>query len=110
MIKKRSPLSIFSRIKTTILVFSSLLFCLNSNSQFERFRSYDVSNGICHAFVYTLNQDKNGFIWFGTGEGLCRFDGFEFVSFANIDSLSNEVVSASFKDSFGNLWFGFKSR
>lgn len=79
------------------------------NAQFERFQNYDVADGICHPFIYTINQDKDGFVWFGTGEGLCRFDGFSFESFATVDSLSNDVVNYSYKDSFGNLWFGFNN-
>ncbi|MBN1118709.1 MAG: SpoIIE family protein phosphatase [Bacteroidales bacterium] len=77
--------------------------------QFERFQSFDVTDGICHPYIYTINQDKNGFIWLGTGEGLCRFNGFEFQSYANIDSLSNYVVNTSYIDSFGDLWFGFNN-
>ncbi len=78
-------------------------------AQLERFRNYDVAEGLCHPFIYTINQDKNGFIWMGTGEGLCRFDGFEFVSFKGIDSLANDVVNVSFTDDLGDLWFGFSN-
>lgn len=90
-----------------------IVFCVvlivgpHALGQFERFKHYDVADGICHPFIYTINQDKNGFIWIGTGEGLCRFDGFDFQSFSGVDSLSNDVVNVSFADSFGNLWFGF---
>lgn len=92
------------------LVILLLLFCTHVGySQLERFKLYDVAEGVCHPFIYTINQDKNGFIWAGTGEGLCRFNGYEFESFAHIDSLSNDVVSVSFKDSFENLWFGYSN-
>ncbi len=78
-------------------------------SQLERFKNYDVAEGICHSFIYTINQDKNGFIWIGTGAGLCRFDGYEFNSFSDADSLGNDVANVSFKDSFGDLWFGYSN-
>lgn len=97
--------------KTLILLlfFLANVQCNLGFGQFERFKTYDVGDGICHRFIYTINQDKNGFIWLGTGEGLCRFDGFEFESFSSLDSLSNDVVNTSFVDTFGDLWFGFNN-
>jgi ligand-binding sensor domain-containing protein/serine phosphatase RsbU (regulator of sigma subunit) len=71
-----------------------------------KFRKYGVQEGICHPFVYTINQDKNGYIWIGTGEGLCNFDGFNFAALSTSDSVAGDVVQVSFKDSLGNLWFG----
>ncbi len=91
-------------VLTAIAIIPNQIF-----GQFERFRTFDVAEGICHPFIYTINQDKDGFVWFGTGEGLCRFDGFEFKSYANADSLANDVVTVSYKDSFGSLWFGFSN-
>ncbi len=97
------------KVFLVILLFKAQAFLSIAFGQFERFKTFDVGDGICHPFVYTINQDKNGFIWLGTGEGLCRFNGFEFKSFSNIDSLSNEVVNVSFVDSFGDIWFGFNN-
>jgi ligand-binding sensor domain-containing protein len=106
----KNPMSLYA--KTTLIFLLLLLANVQCNlgfGQFERFKTYDVSDGICHRFIYTINQDKNGFIWLGTSEGLCRFDGFEFESFSSIDSLSNDVVNTSFIDTFGDLWFGFNN-
>jgi ligand-binding sensor domain-containing protein/serine phosphatase RsbU (regulator of sigma subunit) len=108
MLKYLSSLNVKKTI-IFLLFFLANTQCNIGFGQFERFKTYDVSDGICHRFVYTINQDKNGFIWLGTGEGLCRFDGFEFESFSSIDSLSNDVVNTSFVDTFGDLWFGFNS-
>jgi ligand-binding sensor domain-containing protein/serine phosphatase RsbU (regulator of sigma subunit) len=99
----------FSAIKRLFVFFLTLLISTAGFAQLERFKSFDPGEGEYHPFVYTINQDKNGFIWFGTGEGLYRFDGSFFESFATIDSLSNDVVSVSYKDSLGDLWFGFSN-
>jgi serine phosphatase RsbU (regulator of sigma subunit)/ligand-binding sensor domain-containing protein len=96
-------------VRKILLLFLIVLISQSGNAQLERFKLYDVPEGVCHPFIYNINQDKNGFIWFGTGEGLCRFDGYEFKSFNDVDSLSNDVVSVSFKDTFGNIWFGFSN-
>ena len=45
------------------------------------FRHYQVENGLSNNTVYCSIQDKNGFLWFGTKDGLNRFDGFHFKTF-----------------------------
>lgn len=79
------------------------------NAQNLRFKNLSVAEGLCHPFVYNINQDKDGFIWIGTGEGLCRYDGFTFTSEVTGDSLPSEVVNASLRDSLGNLWIGYNN-
>ncbi|MGD2036052.1 MAG: two-component regulator propeller domain-containing protein, partial [Bacteroidales bacterium] len=56
-------------------------------SQNDRFNYFSISEGLCHPFVYNIIQDNNGFIWIGTGEGLCRYDGMDFAASAEFDSL-----------------------
>jgi ligand-binding sensor domain-containing protein/serine phosphatase RsbU (regulator of sigma subunit) len=102
---------IFKELSTKLLA-QILLTCLipyYSTSQDYKFNSYGVKEGICHPFVYTINQDLNGYIWIGTGEGLCRFDGFEFDRKDINDQLIRDVAGVSYKDSRGDLWFGFNN-
>lgn len=90
-----------------------LFFCLFLGSsifgQQVRFQHYSVTEGLCHPFVYNINQDKNGFLWIGTGEGLCRYDGLEFSSPRSADSLPVDVVNVSYTDNHGKIWFGFNN-
>ncbi|WP_158546223.1 hybrid sensor histidine kinase/response regulator transcription factor [Adhaeribacter pallidiroseus] len=55
-------------------------------------------------------QDRKGFMWFGTRNGLNRYDGVEFTTYENVNedssSLSHSYVSCLFEDSKGNLWVG----
>ncbi len=93
--------------RTLILV----LFCLiavETIAQTFRFNTYGIKEGICDRFVYTINQDQKGFLWIGTGAGLCRFDGFQFYPNELDDTLRESFVFASYKDKLGNLWFGHK--
>jgi ligand-binding sensor domain-containing protein/serine phosphatase RsbU (regulator of sigma subunit) len=96
-----------SSLITTILV----LFCLSEAvfSQNFKISNYGVSEGIIHPFVYTVNQDVRGFIWVGTGEGFCRFNGYEFDTEMVHDSLAGKVANISYKDKQGILWFGYSS-
>ena len=49
-------------------------------SQDYRFKYYGPEDGLTDNFIYTITQDTNGFLWLGTGEGILRFDGFNFIS------------------------------
>ncbi len=89
----------------SVLLFISSFSGLQA--QQYKFQTYGVLNGICHPFVYSVNQDKNGFIWASTGTGLCRFDGFRFTHTINsTDTLPGSQAGVSFKASNGNLWTG----
>ncbi len=92
-----------------ILILSRIISLSTLYSQDIRFQTLSVTEGLCHPFVYNISQDKNGFIWIGTGEGLCRFDGFEFISSNTFDTLPADVVNVSFRDNLGKLWFGFNN-
>ncbi len=92
-----------------VILIVSLITCLKGFTQDYKVKNYNTSDGICHPFVYTINQDVKGYIWIGTGEGLCRFDGFNFSSADVNDSLNGQVAMVSFKDTEGNLLFGFNS-
>jgi ligand-binding sensor domain-containing protein len=83
-----------------------VITALPSDAQNYKFRQYGIEEGICHPFVYTINQDAKGYIWLGTGEGLCRYNGFEFDGDFEADSLPDAFVKKSYRDSKGNLWFG----
>ena len=67
-------------------------------------------NGLSHGNVTCIIQDKMGFLWFGTQNGLNRYDGYHFTIFRNDPkdptSLSNNHIKALELDSDGNLWIG----
>ncbi len=94
-----------STLTVSLFVASVFSSFISTNAQLYKFQKFGVEKGICHPFVYSLNQDKNGFIWICTGTGLCRFDGFSFSSNTK-DSLSESSAEVSFKDQENNLWFG----
>ncbi|MBX7043343.1 MAG: hypothetical protein K1X85_10625 [Ignavibacteria bacterium] len=75
-----------------------------------RFTGYTRDAGLAQSKVYTIVQDKKGFMWFGTQEGLSRFDGYRMKTFRHIpeneNSLGGLSVFASMLDSSGCLWFG----
>ncbi|MDJ0698527.1 MAG: sigma 54-interacting transcriptional regulator [Woeseiaceae bacterium] len=75
-----------------------------------RFEHLSRDKGLSQAYVYTIVQDDEGYMWFGTQEGLNRFDGYEFLVFAHDPqdpgSLSDESIRTMIRDSAGTLWIG----
>jgi ligand-binding sensor domain-containing protein/serine phosphatase RsbU (regulator of sigma subunit) len=82
------------------------IFSFVSHGQTYRFMNYGTDSKIPNGFIYTLNQDNNGYLWIGTGAGLAKFDGFNFYNIAFPDSAAGRYPSASLKDIHGILWFG----
>ena len=54
----------------------------------------------------SILEDKNGYIWLATWEGIIRYNGTTFTNFTNKDSLRNYHVFCLLEDSKGILWFG----
>lgn len=91
-------------------LFAQILITVTMQSQQYYFRHYQVESGLSNNTVFCSVQDKNGFMWFGTKDGLNRFDGYRFKTF-NINnkdesSLTRDLISALVLDKKGVLWVG----
>ncbi len=75
-----------------------------------RFEHISVDQGLSQSTVTSIIQDKTGFMWFGTGDGLNRYDGYTFKIFSrdpsDTSSLSDNGVSALLEDRSGVIWVG----
>jgi signal transduction histidine kinase/ligand-binding sensor domain-containing protein len=93
-----------------IFFFNSGKICFAQNIQFGKIT---VEDGLSNSYVNCLLQDSYGFMWFGTDDGLNRFDGYEIKIFRNIPddstSLSGNIIWSLFEDSKRYLWIGTKS-
>ncbi len=72
-------------------------------------RNYTVEDGLLSNSIYGIVQDSLGFIWFGTDNGLCRFDGNEFMSYTYDEarpsgSISSNNIRRLMMDSRGRIW------
>jgi signal transduction histidine kinase/ligand-binding sensor domain-containing protein/FixJ family two-component response regulator len=98
-----------------VSAFSTPSFAFADNS-FERqlrdqpmdFKHYTTEQGLSHSNVFAMLQDKTGFMWFGTDDGLNKFDGYTFTVFKNDpkdpNSLSNNQIIAIEEGADGILW------
>ncbi len=75
-----------------------------------RFFHLTTANGLSHHIVRAVVQDPQGFLWFGTQDGLNRYDGVTFTVFRHLrsdpHSLTHNTVQALAVDSSGALWVG----
>src|SRR5574344_134695 len=65
-----------------LFLFVLCLSCIQVGAQsFCRITRYDEASGLPLRHVTQIVEDKYGLIWMGTGNGLCRFDGYQFTTF-----------------------------
>jgi len=98
--------------KRLILLHCLLLtaFCVSAQQGNHHFINFGAKDGLPDKFVYCAAQDDRGYMWFGTGSGLYRFDGHRFVHYnSNADlpghSIGN-ILQTILKDEAGHLWLG----
>jgi ligand-binding sensor domain-containing protein/serine phosphatase RsbU (regulator of sigma subunit) len=97
-----------------ILIFFNLLFILSGTSLAQTneviFSHYTVDDGISQSSVSCILQDSQGYIWFGTQDGLNRFNGYSFERYyhnpLDTTSISHGWVYAITEDADGNIWIG----
>jgi ligand-binding sensor domain-containing protein/signal transduction histidine kinase len=94
-----------------IFVFTIVLW-LEGFSQQYVFTNYSINNGLSQSVVNCIFQDSRDYIWIGTQNGLCRFNGESFNVFtynpADSGSISNNWIYAIAEDRDHNLWIGTK--
>lgn len=87
-----------------------ILFQLNGLAQDIRFKHLTNNNGLSQNLVLSIAQDREGFMWFGTKDGLNKYDGYQFTVFQNEsnnpNSISSNYINELFTDKNGNLWIG----
>ena len=69
-------------------------------------RRYDVPDGLAHGLVAAIHQDRQGYLWFATHEGLSRFDGYQFTNYGVRDGLGSFIVNTVQEDRRGRIWVG----
>ncbi|HKY55133.1 MAG TPA: two-component regulator propeller domain-containing protein, partial [Anaerolineales bacterium] len=75
-----------------------------------RFDHISIEQGLSQSSVRAIFQDSRGFLWFGTEDGLNRYDGYTFKSYkpepSNPKSISSGWINAIAEDKDGYLWIG----
>lgn len=98
-------------MKTLCSLFLFLVFAFDSfavsSEGYYAFRSLDSNSGLSQNTVHAILQDKQGFIWFGTKDGLDRYDGISFRAFMKESgTLGNNFIISLYEDGQGLIWIG----
>jgi len=84
--------------------------CLPASAQQQKFKftRLDINDGLSQNCVLCVLQDRRGFMWFGTRDGLNKYDGYQIRVYRNDPkdphSISNNFISAMVEDAQGNIW------
>ncbi len=101
----------FATIKFFVLILYVFTYAHTSYAQTDLgYETISATQGLSQGMVYDILQDKEGFIWVGTKDGLNRYDGYSFKVFTNdpydAKTLSSNSINKLFEDSKGRIWVG----
>ena len=79
----------------------------------QRYERLSTASGLSQSTVNKIIQDRRGFLWFATADGLNRYDGHSFVIYrhdpGDANTLSGSDISTIVEDADGNIWAGARS-
>src|SRR5437868_6956589 len=88
-----------------LLVMPAIAFTQNHNIQFDHL---DINSGLSQNHIMCILQDSKGFMWFGTRDGLNKYDGYKFTVYKNnpkdSNSISNNFITGIVEDPKGMIW------
>jgi len=97
----------FTFVWILVMLSPGTLFCQNYEVSFENISTH---NGLVDNNIHCILQDSKGFMWFGSEEGLHRYDGYSMRVFrhdpGNQSGLSNNQIKALYEDHYNRLWIG----
>ena len=88
----------------TLWTVLALFSCSNLSAQRYTFRQYGPSEGLTNLTVHCLMQDRTGYIWVGTDNGLFRYDGGVFQKFGHAEGLPSDEIRGLAESPEGVLW------
>ena len=98
----------FWNTKLAIIFFIVGLFSYTISAQ--KITRFSNKEGFNQNTINTISKDKYGFLWFGTPNGLIRYDGYDFKTFSSQANYKERVESTNvkflFNDDNGVLWIG----
>ncbi|HRH39279.1 MAG TPA: two-component regulator propeller domain-containing protein, partial [Flavobacteriales bacterium] len=110
-----APRAISTSCRSLVLLLVALLCSDASRAQLDTVDVYldaiTAEDGLPMGYVLAMAQDSTGYLWFGTNDGLARYDGYDFTVFRHDPQDSNSIgsnrISSLLVDREGYLWVGF---
>ncbi|MBN2245311.1 MAG: GAF domain-containing protein [Candidatus Aminicenantes bacterium] len=86
------------------------IFILGDQYEEIRFKHLTLDDGLSQSTVFCILQDEKGFLWFGTEDGMNKYDGKKIIQInpepGNPNSLTYNYIGAIYEDSEGFIWIG----
>ncbi len=96
--------------KTAVFLLSIAAFPLYGAQVNGRLKVVSVNDGLPQQAITSITQDRAGFVWLGTYDGLCRYDGSSFATYHNEPgepgTVTGNRILSTFEDAGGNIWVG----
>ncbi|RMH84580.1 MAG: GGDEF domain-containing protein, partial [Calditrichaeota bacterium] len=102
-----------STLKTTIRVWLVIMVAggflpLRGENGPVRFERIGFAQGLPQSYITVILQDRQGFLWVGTADGLARYDGYSFITYRydplDTTSISDNYIQGIYEDRQGFLW------
>lgn len=93
-----------SFLRVNLIYFCALLVTHFVNAQEMDVRIFTTKDGLPSTYVFSTYQDKLGYIWIGSPDGLSRFDGKYFTNYTMLDGLPDTRTGGGFMDSRFRYW------
>lgn len=94
---------------SSVSLLAGSCFCFSQSPELS-FKRITNEQGLSNSTIEAIIQDNRGFMWFGTRDGLNRFDGYQMVvhrySAADSASISDNYIRCLYQDKAGNIWVG----
>jgi serine phosphatase RsbU (regulator of sigma subunit)/ligand-binding sensor domain-containing protein len=101
------------RFKVIFPILALILFTprsLSAQPHALEFKRISLEQGLSQSVVTCILQDRQGFLWFGTMDGLNKYDGYGFTVYKHdaqdFNTISDNSITAIYEDRYGMLWIG----
>ncbi len=103
------------KLKVNIIISICLFipFLIMGQNQSSKFKHLTSENGLSQSTITCILKDSRGFMWFGTEDGLNKYDGTSFIVYRHMpddsESLSSSYITSIVEQEDGFLWIGTKN-
>ena len=103
--RNRTP-TLLDRLRTLACLFAALVAVPFLRAEKLPLKVYTVADGLGMDQINVIRQDSRNLLWFGTGDGVSWFDGYQFVRYTTDDGLPGKVVSDVLETRSREIWLG----
>ena len=113
MKKKSTIITLFILSIFLIGNFGCISVGAEENDKYFKFTNITVKDGLSQGSVYAIFKDEDGYMWFGTNDGLNRFNGYDYTVLKSDDrdekTIPSGIIGSIVEDKEGYLWIGTSS-